>query len=77
MRKSRGRPTKNINWPEGKFTPKDVLEYNDSKVSTGLVHLKIKKALQDGSIKQVGQTKKQKGRPASLYSKKDDYNFTD
>ena len=76
MRKTRGRPSKNVNWPEGSFTPRDVLEYNESKVSTGLVHLKIKKALLDGSLKEVGKTKREKGRPASLYSKVNDNSST-
>ena len=69
MSKSRGRPRKDINWPEGSFTPKQAIEFNDCKVSVGLVHLKIKKALLDGSLTEVGKIKQPKGRPASLYSK--------
>jgi hypothetical protein len=72
MNKTKGRPAKDVSWPEGCFTPRDVLEFNESKVSTGLVHLKIKKALLDGTLEEVGKKKSPKGRPASIYSKKND-----
>ena len=69
MSKMRGRPRKQVSWPEGSFTPKQAIEYNDSKVSAGLIHLKIKKALEAGDLREVGKVKPPKGRPASLYSK--------
>ena len=69
MSKTRGRPTKEIKWPEGSFTPKQAIEYNESRGSVGLLHLIIKKAMLDGSLTEVGKIKPPKGRPASLYSK--------
>ena len=69
MSKTRGSPTKEIKWPEGSFTPKHAIEYNESRVSVGLVHLKIKEALQSCVIQEVGKIKNRKGRPASLYSR--------
>ena len=69
MSKSRGRPRKGIEWPEGQFTSKQALDFNDARLSTGLVHLKIKEALQSGVIQEVGKIKNRKGRPASLYSR--------
>ena len=68
MSKSRGRPQKNVNWPEGQFTPKQAIEYNLQNVSAGLVHLKIKKAIANGTLSEVGKVTTGKGRPSSLYS---------
>ena len=70
MAKTRGRPKKTVAWPEGNFTPRQVIEHNESNVSAGLVHLNIKKALEGGDLQEVGKLKSSKGRPASLYSRR-------
>ena len=54
--KTRGRPKKNINWPEGvEFTTKDIKEGSDTPLSTGLIHTKIKEALEAEEIRLVGK----------------------
>lgn len=69
--KSRGRPKKNISWPEGiEFTTKDIKETSRVKLSSGLIHIKIKEALASGEIQLVGKTSSSsKGRPKFIYRK--------
>ena len=69
--KSRGRPQKNIDWPENSdFTTEDIILGSSCSLSSGLIHLKLKQALESGEIFLVGKTsKKAKGRPRKIYRK--------
>jgi len=69
--KTRGRPKKNINWPESvEFTTEDIKEGSGTPLSAGLIHTKIKEALAAEEIQLVGKTSKPaKGRPKNIYRK--------
>ena len=69
--KSRGRPKKDISWPENiDFTTKDVKNQSSIELSNGLIHIKIKEALASGEIQLVGKTSNAaKGRPKNIYRK--------
>ena len=65
----RGRPSKQVIWPENAFTSSDALTQTE-KVSPALVHLRLKEALNDGTLKVVGKVKKSsRGRPTLVYAK--------
>ena len=66
---SRGRPKKNITWPDDvDFTTKDIRAQSSVKLSSGLIHLKIKEALISGEIQYVGKsTSPSQGRPKNIY----------
>lgn len=68
---SRGRPKKNINWPEDvEFTTEDIKENSQVRLSNGLIHIKLKEALASGEIQLVGKTStSSKGRPKFIYRK--------
>ena len=67
--KTRGRPKKDIKWPEGvEFTTKNIRESSEKTLSAGLIHAKIKEAIESGQIKLVGKTSSPtKGRPKNIY----------
>jgi hypothetical protein len=67
--KSRGRPKKNIIWPDNtEFTTKDIKALSDVRLSNGLIHLKIKEALSSGEIQYVGKSaSRSQGRPKNIY----------
>jgi hypothetical protein len=69
--KSRGRPKKYITWPENvEFTTKDIRESSTERLSSGLIHIKIKEALASGEIQLVRKTStSSKGRPKNVYRK--------
>ena len=65
----RGRPQKQVNWPDSAFTSNEALIQSE-KVSPALVHLRLKEALSNGTLKVVGKVKKtSRGRPTLVYSK--------
>ena len=68
---NRGRPKKNINWPEDvEFTTEDIKENSQVRLSNGLIHIKLKEALASGEIQLVGKTStSSKGRPKFIYRK--------
>ena len=69
--RSRGRPKRHINWPElGEFTTLEVRQNSKAKLSSGLIHIKIKEAIALGQIELVGKISSlSKGRPRNIYRK--------
>jgi len=68
--KKRGRPSVSITWPEEPvFTAQDVVTKMEKPVSRVTVHNKIKQAVVEGVLKEVGSQKTPNGRPRITYSK--------
>lgn len=67
--KKRGRPSINIEWPNGVFTVKDVAAVMGGKLSSVAVQLKINKNVEKGVLVKVGQTDRSGGRPGNTYRK--------
>jgi len=67
----RGRPKKSIKWPEDmNFTTNEIKELSEEKLSNGLIHIKLKEAIQSGEIEVIGKTSSnKKGRPKYIYRK--------
>ena len=71
MANKKGRPRKNINWPDVDFTSTDVKNFSKEKLSDGLIHIKIQEALKNEELVFVGKTSsRSKGRPRLIYRKK-------
>ena len=73
-KKTRGRPSVNVNWPEGKeFTARYVLKETEQSTGRELtptaIRVKIRKALEAGEIERVGTVSEQAGRPLFTYKK--------
>ena len=68
--KKRGRPSVSITWPdELLFTAQDVVAKMDKPVSRVTVHNKIKQAVVEGVLREVGSQKTPNGRPRITYTK--------
>ena len=68
--KKRGRPCVDITWPnEPLFTAQDVVSEMDTPVSRVTVHNKIKQAVVEGVLKEVGSQKTPNGRPRITYTR--------
>ena len=65
--KRRGRPPYNVQWPEEKFTAKDVYQTLDGKLSAVSVQLKINRAVKSGELERIGQKRQSMGRPTVVY----------
>ena len=65
-----GRPSIDLEWPEGEFTAKQVAESLGGSLSRVSVHSKIKKDLsgETPKLKVVGKVKPRIGRPQTIYS---------
>ncbi len=68
----RGRPNKNLVWPDEAFSAEDVYNQLNSLTKTlsrVSVHSKINKAIASGELVSAGFVKSGKGRPKNLYKK--------
>tara|TARA_R110002110_G_scaffold226480_1_gene440795 strand:+ start:297 stop:512 length:216 start_codon:yes stop_codon:yes gene_type:complete len=68
MSRKRGRPKKDISWPEEDFTSSDIKSQSTESLSDGLIHIKIQEALERKELVLVGKTNfPRKGRPRLIY----------
>jgi hypothetical protein len=70
MSKKRGRPKKNIKWPDQDFTSSDIKNGSSESLSDGLIHIKLQEAIKNQEVVIVGKIKQpKKGRPRLVYRK--------
>ena len=68
MSKKRGRPKKNIEWPNQDFTSSDIKNNSRESLSDGLIHIKLQEAIKNQEVVIVGKIKQpKKGRPKLVY----------
>lgn len=68
MNSKKGRPSVNIQWPEGSFSIYQLKETNQFSFVT--LSQKIKLALKNQEIEKIGKESVGNGRPRLLYKKK-------
>ena len=70
MSRKRGRPKKDIAWPDQDFTSSDIKNNSKENLSDGLIHIKLQEAIKNQEVVIVGKIKQpKKGRPKLLYRK--------
>lgn len=65
----RGRPNKNLVWPNETFSADDVFVQMNKTLSKVSIHAKINKAVAAGELVLAGFAKASAGRPKSMYKK--------
>jgi|TARA_B100001971_G_scaffold195925_1_gene203235 hypothetical protein len=72
--KKRGRPVVGLSWPTTVFTVKDVMEGEKNpptSLTSASVRMKVREALEAGTLVRVGMEKGKTGRPRSMFMKTD------
>ena len=63
----KGRPRVSVNWPQAKFTFKNLLDTQKGRLCASSLRNKIKSAAQNGELKVVDKVKNVTGRPELVY----------